>query len=182
MWHVKKGANLTVPKVTASDNIDGNISDKISVTVKKGSKSYPDIAKNIKDNKKVKFPSNGTYTVTYTVKDSSGNKISKVRKVEAMTKIPYGTTYISEPGTFDDYESFENDLQYWQCNRVVYEWVEYIVDDVDEGYWSMAWYGNGENAKEWKKYAVKAYPEPNRKGNYNGEKTKEVSVKVYLGK
>lgn len=78
---VTKGKSVKIPKVTAKDNKDGNVTKKIKVTVKKGKKSFTSIAKKIKNNKKVKFTATGKYTITYTVTDKSGNKTSKKRYV-----------------------------------------------------------------------------------------------------
>lgn len=78
---VTKGKSIKIPKVTAKDNKDGNVTKRIKVTVKKGKTSYKSIAKKIKSNKKVTFKATGTYTVTYTVKDKAGNKATKKRKI-----------------------------------------------------------------------------------------------------
>ncbi len=83
---VTKGTSVKIPKVTAKDNKDGNVTKKIKVTVKKGKKSYSSIAKKIKNNKKVKFTSTGKYTITYTVKDKAGNKATKKRYVTVKNK------------------------------------------------------------------------------------------------
>ncbi len=78
---VKKNQVIKIPKTTAKDNKDGNVTKKISVTVKKGKTSYKSIATKIKKNKKVKFSSAGKYTVTYSVKDKAGNKATKKRYI-----------------------------------------------------------------------------------------------------
>lgn len=92
---VEKDKTVKIPKVTAKDNRDGNVTKKIKVTVKKGKKSYSKIAKAIKNNKNTKFTSIGTYKITYTVKDKAGNKASKTRSVKvvnAKKKDPVITT------------------------------------------------------------------------------------------
>ena len=81
---VEKNEVVKIPKTTAKDNKDGNVTKKISVTVKKGKTSYKSIATKIKNNKKVKFSSTGKYTVTYTVKDKAGNKATKKRYVTVV--------------------------------------------------------------------------------------------------
>lgn len=59
---VYKNAEVLIPKTIAKDNKDGNLTKKISLTVKKGKKNYKSLAKSIKANKKVKFTSTGKYT------------------------------------------------------------------------------------------------------------------------
>ena len=76
-----KNKSVKIPKTTAKDNKDGNVTKKIKVTVKKGKKSYKSIAKKIKNNKSVKFTSTGKYVITYTVTDKAGNKATKKRYV-----------------------------------------------------------------------------------------------------
>lgn len=73
--------SIKLGKVTANDNRDGNVTKKISVTVKKDEKSYSSIAKKIKKNKSIKFSEEGIYVVTYTVKDKAGNKATKKRYI-----------------------------------------------------------------------------------------------------
>lgn len=92
---VEINKTVKIPKTTAKDNRDGNVTKKIKVTVKKGKKSYSKIAKAIKNNKNTKFTSIGTYKITYTVKDKAGNKASKTRSVKvvnAKKKDPVITT------------------------------------------------------------------------------------------
>ena len=81
---VEKNEVVKIPKTTAKDNKDGNVTKKISVAVKKGKTNYKSIATKIKNNKKVKFSSTGKYTVTYTVKDKAGNKATKKRYVTVV--------------------------------------------------------------------------------------------------
>ena len=76
-----KNKSVKIPKTTAKDNKDGNVTKKIKVTVKKGKKNYSSIAKKIKNNKSVKFTSTGKYVITYTVTDKAGNKATKKRYV-----------------------------------------------------------------------------------------------------
>ncbi len=112
---VTKGVSVKIPKVTAKDNKDGNVTKKIKITVKKGKKSYSSIAKKIKNNKKVKFTATGKYTITYTVKDKVGNKATKKRYVTVKKKEktttenattedpkPEAQTYKTEKITIDD--------------------------------------------------------------------------------
>ncbi len=82
---VEINKTVKIPKATAKDNRDGNVTKKIKVTVKKGKKSYSKIAKAVKNNKKTKFTSTGTYKITYTVTDQAGNKASKTRKVKVIS-------------------------------------------------------------------------------------------------
>lgn len=89
---VTKGKSVTIPKVTAKDNKDGNVTKKIKVTVKKGKKSYSSIAKKIKNNKSVKFTATGKYVITYTVTDKAGNKATKKRYVTVKNKQNTATT------------------------------------------------------------------------------------------
>ena len=81
---VEKNQSIKIPKVTAKDNKDGNITKKITITVKKGKKAFSALAKKIKQNKKVKFTSTGKYTITYTVKDKAGNKATKKRYIKVV--------------------------------------------------------------------------------------------------
>ena len=74
---VEINKTVKIPKATAKDNRDGNVTKKIKVTVKKGKKSYSKIAKAVKNNKKTKF--------TSTVTDKAGNKASKTRKVKVIS-------------------------------------------------------------------------------------------------
>lgn len=94
---VEKGKSVKIPKTTAKDNKDGNVTKKITVTVKKGKKKYNSIAKAVKKNKKVKFTSTGTYKITYTVKDKAGNKATKTRTIKVVA--PKKTTTIQTPTT-----------------------------------------------------------------------------------
>ena len=73
-----------VPKTTAEDNIDGNITKKIKVVVKKGTKKYVKIARAVKRNKKIKFTSTGNYVITYTVCDTAGNKAERKRYIAVI--------------------------------------------------------------------------------------------------
>lgn len=73
--------SVKIPKTTAKDNKDGNVTKKIAVKVTKGKKQFKTIAKKIKSNKAVKFTSTGNYVITYTVKDKAGNKAIKKRYV-----------------------------------------------------------------------------------------------------
>lgn len=89
---VEKNKVIKIPKTTAKDNKDGNVTKKISVTVKKGKTSYKSIATKIKKNKKVKFSSAGKYTVTYSVKDKEGNKATKKRYITVVEPKTENTT------------------------------------------------------------------------------------------
>lgn len=73
--------SVKIPKTTAKDNKDGNVTKKIAVKVTKGKKQFKTIAKKIKSNKAVTFTSTGNYVITYTVKDKAGNKATKKRYV-----------------------------------------------------------------------------------------------------
>jgi len=89
---VEKGKSVKIPKVTAKDNKDGNVTKKLKVTVKKGKKKYNSIVKAVKKNKKTKFTSTGTYKITYTVKDKAGNKATKTRTVKVVAPKKKTTT------------------------------------------------------------------------------------------
>lgn len=89
---VEKNEVIKIPKTTAKDNKDGNVTKKISVTVKKGKTGYKSIATKIKKNKKVKFSSAGKYTVTYSVKDKAGNKATKKRYITVVEPKTENTT------------------------------------------------------------------------------------------
>ncbi|MCM1181658.1 MAG: DUF5011 domain-containing protein [Clostridium sp.] len=81
---VEKNKSVKIPKTTAKDNKDGNVTKKLKVTVKKGKKNFSNIAKAVKNNKKTKFTSTGTYKITYTVKDKAGNKATKTRTINVV--------------------------------------------------------------------------------------------------
>lgn len=81
---VEKGKEIRLPKTTAEDNIDGNITKKIKVVVKKGTKKYVKIARAVKRNKKIKFTSTGNYVITYTVCDTAGNKAERKRYIAVI--------------------------------------------------------------------------------------------------
>ena len=87
-----KNKSVKIPKTTAKDNKDGNVTKKIKVTVKKGKKSYKSIANKIKNNKSVKFTSTGKYVITYTVTDKAGNKATKKRYVTVKNQPKKETT------------------------------------------------------------------------------------------
>ncbi len=89
---VEKNEVIKIPKTIAKDNKDGNVTKKISVTVKKGKTSYKSVATKIKKNKKVKFSSTGRYTVTYSVKDKAGNKATKKRYITVLEPKTENTT------------------------------------------------------------------------------------------
>lgn len=78
---VEKGKEIKIPKTTAKDNIDGNITKKIKVAVRKGTKNYIRIARLVKRNRKVKFADTGNYVITYTVSDEAGNKAVRKRYI-----------------------------------------------------------------------------------------------------
>lgn len=63
-------------KVTAKDDIDGDITSKITIEIMLDGKKVDKV-----DTSKV-----GTYTITYTVTDSSGNKTTKKRTVKVEKK------------------------------------------------------------------------------------------------
>ena len=83
---VTQNESVKIPKATAKDNVDGNITKKIKVSVKSGKKSYASIAKKIRKNKAVKFTKTGKYTITYTVSDKTKNKATKKRTVTVVAK------------------------------------------------------------------------------------------------
>ena len=83
---VTQNESVKIPKATAKDNVDGNITRKIKVSVKSGKKSYASIAKKIRKNKAVKFTKTGKYTITYTVSDKAKNKATKKRTVTVVAK------------------------------------------------------------------------------------------------
>lgn len=83
---VTQNESVKIPKVTAKDNVDGNVTKKIKVSVKSGKKSYASIAKKIRKNKAVKFTKIGKYTITYTVSDKAKNKATKKRTVMVVAK------------------------------------------------------------------------------------------------
>ena len=83
---VTQNESVKVPKATAKDNVDGNITKRIKVSVKSGKKSYASIAKKIRKNKAVKFTKTGKYTITYTVSDKAKNKATKKRTVTVVAK------------------------------------------------------------------------------------------------
>ena len=83
---VTQNESVKIPKATAKDNVDGNITKKIRVSVKLGKKSYVSIAKKIQKNKAVKFTKTGKYTITYTVSDKAKNKATKKRTVTVVAK------------------------------------------------------------------------------------------------
>ncbi len=83
---VTQNESVKIPKVTAKDNVDGNVTKKIKVSVKSGKKSYASIAKKIRKNKAVKFTKIGKYTIIYTVYDKAKNKATKKRTVTVVAK------------------------------------------------------------------------------------------------
>lgn len=83
---VTQNESVKIPKVTAKDNVDGNITKRIKVSVKSGKKSYASIAKKIRKNKAVKFTKTGKYTITYMVSDKAKNKATKKRTVTVVAK------------------------------------------------------------------------------------------------
>lgn len=98
--------SVKIPKTTAKDNKDGNVTKKITVKVTKGKKQYKALAKKIKSNKAVTFTSTGSYVITYTVKDKAGNKATKKRYVtvkeaqkEQTVKRPAPVKVVPAPAT-----------------------------------------------------------------------------------
>ena len=89
---VTQNESVKIPKVTAKDNVDGNVTKKIKVSVKSGKKSYSALAKKIQKNKAVKFTKTGKYTITYTVSDKAKNKATKKRTVTVVAKQEDKTT------------------------------------------------------------------------------------------
>ncbi len=106
---VEKGKAVKIPKTTAKDNKDGNVTKKITVTVKKGKKRYKSIEKAVKKNKKVKFTSTGTYKITYTVKDKAGNKATKTRTIKVVSPKKKTTTetYTTDKSRRVDYSKYD---------------------------------------------------------------------------
>ena len=89
---VTQNESVKIPKATAKDNVDGNVTKKIKVSVKWGKKSYSTLAKKIQKNKAVKFTKTGKYTITYTVSDKAKNKATKKRTVTVVAKQENKTT------------------------------------------------------------------------------------------
>ncbi len=89
---VTQNESVKIPKTTAKDNVDGNLTKKIKVSVKCGKKSYADLAKKIQKNKAVKFTKIGKYVITYTVSDKAKNKATKKRTVTVVAKAEEGKT------------------------------------------------------------------------------------------
>ena len=89
---VTQNESVKIPKATAKDNVDGNLTKKIKVSVKCGKKSYADLAKKIQKNKSVKFTKIGKYVITYTVSDKAKNKATKKRTVTVVAKTEEGKT------------------------------------------------------------------------------------------
>ena len=89
---VTQNESVKIPKATAKDNVDGNLTKKIKVSVKCGKKSYADLAKKIQKNKAVKFTKIGKYVITYTVSDKAKNKATKKRTVTVVAKAEEGKT------------------------------------------------------------------------------------------
>ncbi len=89
---VTQNESVKIPKATAKDNVDGNLTKKIKVSVKCGKKSYEDLAKKIQKNKAVKFTKIGKYVVTYTVSDKAKNKATKKRMITVVAKTEEGKT------------------------------------------------------------------------------------------
>ena len=89
---VAQNESVKIPKATAKDNVDGNLTKKIKVSVKCGKKSYVDLAKKIQKNKAVKFNKIGKYVITYTVSDRAKNKATKKRTVTVVAKAEEGKT------------------------------------------------------------------------------------------
>ena len=83
---VTRNESVKIPKATAKDNVDGNVTKKIKVSVKLGKKSYSALAKKIQKNKAVKFTKTGKYTITYAVSDKAKNKATKKRTVAVVAK------------------------------------------------------------------------------------------------
>lgn len=105
---IEVGVNesVKIPKTTAKDNKDGNVTKKIAVKVTKGKKQFKDLAKKIKSNKAVTFTSTGSYVITYTVSDKAGNKATKKRYVtvkeaqkEQTTRRPAPARVVPTPAT-----------------------------------------------------------------------------------
>ena len=89
---VIQNESVRIPKTTAKDKVDGNLTKKIKVSVKCGKKSYADLAKKIQKNKAVKFIKIGKYVITYTVSDKAKNKATKKRTVTVVAKAEEGKT------------------------------------------------------------------------------------------
>ena len=103
---VEVNESVKIPKTTAKDNKDGNVTKKIAVKVTKGKKQFKDLAKKIKSNKAVTFTSTGSYVITYTVSDKAGNKATKKRYVtvkeaqkEQTTRRPAPARVVPTPAT-----------------------------------------------------------------------------------
>lgn len=99
---VEQGKKVKNLGVTAKDNVDGNVTKKVKVTVKRGKKKYSTIAKKIKNNKSVEFKDTGIYKITYTVTDKAGNKATKTRTIKVVApkkKTTETTTYVEDPTT-----------------------------------------------------------------------------------
>lgn len=65
---------------TATDKVDGNLTEKIEITITVNNKKVESV-----DTKKV-----GTYTITYKVKDNAGNEATAIRKVIVREKASDG--------------------------------------------------------------------------------------------
>lgn len=84
MLEVEKDTKVKLPKVTAKDKKDGNITKRIRVKVTSSDVSKSKcrrIAKLIKKNKKITFSNTGNYTVIYSVRNSIGKSSQKKLKI-----------------------------------------------------------------------------------------------------
>lgn len=98
--------------IEAMDNIDGDITDKITYTGSVNTKKY------------------GKYTLTYSVKDSSGNEATKERVVEVYW--PYNVEFIGHAGSFYGIMNSEEAILY-AVRTLQYQAVEVDLKQTKDG-------------------------------------------------
>ena len=128
---VTQNESVKIPKATAKDNVDGNVTKKIKVSVKSGKKSYASIAKKIQKNKAVKFTKTGKYTIAYTVSDKAKNKATKKRTVTVVAKQEDKKTTENKTTTekTKDYSKYDIKTIYEDENINEYDLTLFIKDE-----------------------------------------------------
>ncbi len=79
---IKVNDKFTLPKATAKDDIDGDITKNIKTEIKKDGKVV----------EKIDTSKTGTYVITYTVQDTAGNIGTKTITVKILTQTTGGNT------------------------------------------------------------------------------------------
>lgn len=180
-----KDAETIIALLTDIDNSINEYDDKINslatheeateqttITSKKTTEHNNGTTKSNSSNNTSKTGSNNTASK----KQTTTNK-QPITKKETTTQKnykpnpAYGYATTSKPN-YDDYA-----VDGWNTGRITYTWYE----EVSMWGYECTYINGVSDEYAWRVYADKVFPEPNRKGKYDGEKVSSGIIYVWLG-